>query len=79
MAACSQGNALAILQRQKQIFSSVPAPRNGLYVFCSSKEICGSIGANALPGNWSWTHQLFGDIKHNYPQVWFNLFPLSYR
>jgi hypothetical protein len=74
--ACTQGSTLAILQRQQQIFSNLPAAGNGLYIPCVSREICGSIGGNV--GNFSWTHQLFGDIRLNYPQVWSNLFPLSY-
>jgi hypothetical protein len=79
MAACTQGSTLAILQRQQQIYRNLPAPGNGLYIPCVSREICGSLGGNVLSGNFSWTHQLFSDLRLNYPQVWFSLFPLSYR
>ena len=51
-----------------------PFTGNGLYVFCSAPSICGDRGANALPGNWSWTSGLFDDIEANYPQVYCNLF-----
>jgi hypothetical protein len=79
MAACNQGNAMAIARRQQQIYRNMPAAGNGIYVPCVSPEICGSVGGNALPGNWSWTHNLYGDIRSNYPQVWYPNYPLSYR
>jgi hypothetical protein len=41
--------------------------------------VCGARGANALPGNWGWTSGLFGDLRRNYPHVWRNLYPGSYR
>jgi hypothetical protein len=43
---------------------------NGLYVPCVAPSVCGYRGGNALPGNWSWTHDLFEGIKQTYPQVW---------
>jgi hypothetical protein len=49
------------------------------YVPCVAASICGFRGGNALTGNWSWTRGLFKDIKVNYPQVWYPLYPRSYR
>jgi hypothetical protein len=72
MAACARGNQLAILQSQQKAARNMPPPGNGMYVYCAAPSICGARGANALPGNWGWTHNLFSDIKRNYPQVWCN-------
>ena len=75
MSACNSGNQMAIQRRQQQIYNTVPAAAGkGAYVPCVARSVCGTVGGNALPGNWGWSHQLYGDIKHNYPQVWCNLF-----
>ena len=74
MAACARANQLAISRTNQRAARNMPAPGNGMYVYCAAPSICGARGANTLPGNWGWTHQLFGDIKRNYPQVWCNLY-----
>ncbi|HJS88122.1 MAG TPA: hypothetical protein VJ779_21945 [Acetobacteraceae bacterium] len=74
MAACARGNQVAIAQSQRRAARNMPPAGNGMYVYCAAPSICGARGANALPGNWGWTHGLFADIKRNYPQVWCNLY-----
>jgi hypothetical protein len=54
-----------------------PFTGDGLFVYCGAASVCGQRGVNTLPGNWSWTSGLFGDLKKSYPQVWCNLFPGS--
>ena len=74
MAACARANQLAISRTNQRAARNMPAAGNGMYVYCAAPSVCGARGANALPGNWGWTPQLFGDIKRNYPQVWCNLY-----
>jgi hypothetical protein len=74
MAACTRGNHLAIVQSQQRAARNMPPPGNGMYVYCAAPSVCGARGANTLPGNWGWTHNLFSDIKRSYPQVWCNLY-----
>jgi hypothetical protein len=79
MTACNIGNQLAIRRRQQQIYNNMPPAGNGVYVPCVAPSVCGSVGGNALPGDWRWTHQLYKDIRKNYPQAWYPSFPNSYR
>ena len=78
MQACSMANQMAIERRQRQIYDNMPSAGNGIYVPCVAPSVCGSVGGNALPGDWSWTHQLFADIRRNYPQAWYPSFPGTY-
>jgi hypothetical protein len=78
MGACSAANQAAIQRRQQQFSTNMPGPGNGLYVPCVARSVCGTVGGNALPGNWSWTHQLFGGIRRNHPQAWYPSFPGTY-
>lgn len=76
--ACDIGNRMAIQRRQQLFARTMPPAGNGLYVPCVAPSVCGSVGGNALPGNWGWTHQLFGDIRRSYPQAWYPMFPGTY-
>jgi len=70
MTACNMANQLAIRQSQEREARNMPAPNTRMYVYSAAPSICSSRGGNALLGDWRWTHNLFGDIKRNYPQLW---------
>jgi hypothetical protein len=87
MVACSQATRLSALQANARAARNAPASSpgvgavtgNGMYVYCAAPSVCGARGANALPGNWSWTSDLFGDLRRSHPHVWRNMYPGSYR
>jgi hypothetical protein len=60
-----------------QAAGRTPASATTFHVYCAAESICGKRGAEALPGNWSWTGQLFADIKRAYPATYCNLYPGS--
>jgi hypothetical protein len=60
-----------------QATGQTPASANTFHVYCAAESICGKRGGEALPGNWSWTGQLFADIKRAYPATYCNLYPGS--
>lgn len=46
----------------------------GMYVYCAAASVCGDRGANTLPGDWSWTSDLFAGIEESYPHVWCEMY-----
>jgi hypothetical protein len=53
------------------------ASSHTFHVYCAAASICGQRGGETLTGNWSWTGQLFADIKAAYPATYCNLYPGS--
>ena len=85
--ACSQATRLSALQVAAKAARNAPAfnpgggavAGNGMHVHCAAPPVCGARGADALPGDWNWTSDLFADLRRSYQHVWRNLYPGSYR